>query len=123
MNLPLPAGWTGVLLAALIAFAIGVASLLFWRWLARRSGWTEAHAIGWACVTSVAIAAGIDTWHLFYLGVVTLESPLYARIALSKIHDADYVGTRAFLEWVGALAGVVAGWVLVRDRESRPAAE
>jgi len=121
MNLPLPLGWTGVLLAAVIAFAIGIACLLFWRWLGRRAGFSEAHAIGWACVTSVAIGAGIDTWHLFYLGVVTLESPLYARIALAKIHDADYVGTRAFLEWAGALSGVVAGWALVRDRE--PAAE
>ncbi len=116
MNLPLPLGWTGVLLAALIAFVVGVASLLAWTWLARRAGWSEAQAIGWACVTAVVIGAGIDTWHLFYLGVVTLESPLYARIALAKIHDADNVGTRAFLEWCGALAGVVAGWTMARAR-------
>ena len=116
MNLPLPPGWPGALLAALIAFAIGVASLLCWRWLARRAGWSEARAIGWACVPAVAIGAGIDSWHLFYLGVATLESPLYARIALAKIHDADHVGTRVFLEWSGALAGVVAGWVMARER-------
>ena len=116
MNLPLFSGWTGVLVAALIAFLIGVACLLLWRWLGRRAGLSEAQAIGWACVTSVAIGAGIDTWHLFHLGVVTLESPLYARIALARIHDADYVGTRAFLEWAGALAGVVTGWVMVQKR-------
>ena len=120
MNLPLPVGWTGVLVAALIAFVIGIASLLFWRWLARRAGFSEAHAIGWACVTAVAIGAGIDTWHLFYLGVVGLESPLYARIALARIHDADNVGTRAFLEWAGALSGVVAGWIMVRERDPEP---
>jgi hypothetical protein len=117
MNLPLFSGWTGILVAALIAFLIGVACLLLWRWLGRRAGLSEAQAIGWACVTSVAIGAGIDTWHLFYLGVVTLESPLYARIALAKIHDADNVGTRAFLEWAGALSGVVTGWVIARDRD------
>jgi len=117
MNLPLPFGWPGVLIAGLIAFAIGVVSLLLWRWLARLAGWTEPQAIGGACVTAVAIGAGIDSWNLFYLGVVTLESPLYARIALAKIHDADHVGARAFLEWAGALSGVVAGWLMVRDRE------
>src|SRR5690606_42052213 len=95
MNLPLPLGWTGVLLAALIAFAIGVACLLFWRWLGRRAGLSEAHAIGWACVTAGAIGAGSDTWHLASLAVVGLESPLYARIARARIPAPDTVGARA----------------------------
>lgn len=117
MNLPLHLGWLGVFEATLIAFAIGVLSLLFWRWLCRRTGWGEARAIGWACVTAVAIAAGIDSWNLFYLGVVRLESPLYARIALAKMHDADFLGTRVFMEWAGALAGVVLAWAVVARRE------
>ncbi len=120
MNLPLHLGWPGILEATLIAFAVGVLCFLFWRWLCRRTGWGEARAIGWACVSAVVIAAGIDTWHLFYLGVVTLESPLYARIALAKMHDADNIGTRAFLEWAGAIAGVIAGWVMANRRPARP---
>ena len=70
MNLPLPLGWTGVLLAALIAFVVGVASLLAWTWLARRAGWSEAQAIGWACVTAVVIGAGI------YGAAITREAAL-----------------------------------------------
>jgi len=117
MNLPLHFGWLGVLEATLIAFALGVLCFLFWSWLARRAGWPEARAIGWACVTSVAISAGIDSWNLFYLGAVRLESPLYARIALSKMHDPDFLGTRVFMEWSGALAGVVLAWTVFRRRE------
>ena len=115
MNLPLHMGWLGVLEAALIAFAVGMLSFVFWRWLCRRAGWGEARAIGWACVSAVVIAAGVDSWNLFYLGVVKLESPLYARIALAKMHDADFLGTRVFMEWAGALSGVVAGWALFRS--------
>lgn len=120
MNLPLPPGWLGVLAAALIAFAVGAMALLGWQRVARRAGWAPSGAIGAACVTAVAIGAGIDSWHLFYLGVVQLESPLYARIALAHIHDADHLGVRVALEWTGALAGVVAGRLLVRDPERDP---
>ncbi len=120
MNLPLPPGWPGVLAAALIAFAIGAVALLGWRQVARRAGWMPVRAVGAACLTAVAIGAGIDSWHLFYLGVVQLESPLYARIALARIHDADHLGLRVLFEWTGALAGVVVARLLVRDREADP---
>ncbi|WP_202844882.1 hypothetical protein [Luteimonas saliphila] len=122
MNLPLHFGWLGVMEAALIAFAVGVLCFGFWRWLCRRAGWGEARAIGWACVSAIAIAAGIDSWNLFYLGVAGLESPVYARIALSKIHDADALGTRVFMEWTGALCGVVAGWLLTGRADPQDAA-
>lgn len=114
MNLPLHFGWLGVLEAALIAFAVGIMAWFWWRWLARRAGWPEARAIGWACVSAVVVAAGIDSWNLFYLGVARLESPVYARIALSKIHDPNFLGTRVVLEWAAALCGVVLGWVASR---------
>ncbi|MCW5579819.1 MAG: hypothetical protein KIS72_00515 [Luteimonas sp.] len=116
MNLPLHFGWLGVLEAGLIAVAAGVLCFAFWHWLCRRAGWGDARAIGWSCVSAVAIAAGIDSWNLFYLGVVKLESPVYARIALSKMHDPDFLGTRVFMEWAGAASGVVAGWILFRPR-------
>jgi len=56
---------------------------------------------------AVVIGAGIDGWHLFYLGVVKLESPVYARMALQKIHDPDSLGARVALEAIGAVVGVV----------------
>ena len=114
MNLPLHPGWLGVFEATLIALLVGLLAWLFWRWLAHRSGWSEGHAIGWACVSAVVVAAGIDSWNLFYLGVARLESPVYARIALARIHDADVLGTRVFMDWADALGGVVLGWILFR---------
>ena len=121
MNLPLHFGWLGALEAGLIALLIGVLVWLFWRWLAKRSGLPEPKAIGWACVTAIVIGGGIDSWNLFYLGVAQLESPVYARIALSKMHDADSLGLRVLLEWAGALTGVTLGWIATRSRGSNAA--
>lgn len=97
--------------AALIAFAVGVALWFLWRWIARLAGWHERVAIGWACVSAIVVGAGIDSWNLFYLGVAQLESPVYARIALSRIHDPNFLGTRVVLEWAAALGGVVVAWL------------
>lgn len=116
MNLPLHYGLLGALEAGVIALLVGLLCFLFWHWLSGKMRWSTGHAIGWACVTAVALAAGIDSWNLFYLGVVRLESPVYARIALARIHDADVLGTRVFMEWAGALGGVVLGWMLFRPR-------
>lgn len=110
MNLPLHYGFLGALEAGLIAFAIGVLCFLLWHWLCRRTGWSIGHAIGWACVTATLIGAGIDAWNLFYLGIMKLESPLYARLALQGIHDAESLGARVVCEVAGALSGVAMGW-------------
>lgn len=118
MNLPLHLGWPGALEAGLIALVIGLLAYALFHGIAARARWPQGHAIGWACLAAVAIAAGIDTWHLFYLGVVRLESPVYARIALSKIHDADGLGIRVLMEVVGALAGVAAGWLIAERRRA-----
>jgi hypothetical protein len=112
MNLPLHFGLLGVLEAGLIAFAVGVAAFALWRWLARLSGFSGAQAIGWACVCAVAAGAGWDAWNLFYLGMVKLESPLYARLALQGVHDPDSLGARVVCETAGALSGVVAAWLV-----------
>ncbi|MGH8026303.1 MAG: hypothetical protein ACREO0_06180 [Pseudoxanthomonas sp.] len=113
MNLPLHLGILGAIEAGLIALLIGMLSYGLWRWLMRRTGaGGVGHAIGWACVTAMAAAGGIDTWNLFYLGIMKLESPLYARLALQGIHDAESLGARVVCEAAGVLAGVAVGWQL-----------
>ena len=122
MNLPLHTGLLGALEAGLIAFVIGVLVYALWSWVCRRAGLKVGHAIGWGAAISVALAAGIDTWNLFYLGVSRLESPLYARLALEGIHDPDRLGTRVVMQVIGALAGTVLGWWLFSHRRARPPA-
>jgi len=107
MNLPLHFGLLGALEAGAIALLIGALVYAIWHWIAARSGLHHAHAIGWSCLIAVAIGAGIDTWHMFYLGMVKLESPLYARIALQKIHDPEGLGSRITMEVIAAVVGVV----------------
>ncbi|WDS35552.1 hypothetical protein [Pseudoxanthomonas sp.] len=107
MNLPLHFGLLGALEAGAIALLVGLLVYTAWHWIAARADLHHAHAIGWSCVMAVAIGAGIDFWHMFYLGMVKLESPVYARIALQKIHDPDGLGARVILEAIGAVVGVV----------------
>jgi hypothetical protein len=64
----------------------------------------------------VVIGAGIDIWHLFHMGAVKLESPVYARIALAKIHDPNGLGTRVLMEMVGAVSGVAVAWMVAERR-------
>lgn len=112
MNLSLHLGMLGALEAGLIALVIGVLSYGLWHLIMRRAGGSTAQAIGWSMLTAVVIGAGIDIWNLFYLGVMKLESPMYARMALQKIHDPGSLGTRVVLEVTGAMVGVVIGWLL-----------
>jgi hypothetical protein len=112
MNLPLHLGFLGAIEAGLIALLVGILSYGLWHWLMRRAGAGVGHAIGWACVTAAAVAGGIDAWNLFYLGIMKLESPLYARLALQGIHDAESLGARVVCEAAGALTGVAVGWQL-----------
>jgi hypothetical protein len=119
MNLPLHLGFLGALEAGIISLLIGMLAYAGWHWLCRALGWSVGHAIGWACVTAVVISAGIDAWNMFYLGMMKLESPLYARIALQGIHDAGGLGSRVVCEFVGALTGVVLGWHMFSVRSAR----
>ncbi|MDC8747374.1 hypothetical protein NY751_15100 [Xanthomonas campestris] len=112
MNLPLHFGLLGSLEAGLIALVIGVLLFAGVEYLGRRLQFTHGHTLGIACLLAVAIGAGYDMWHLVYTSVVRLESPLYARVALAKIHDPNELGSRVVLEVAGAIAGVVLGWRL-----------
>jgi len=97
MNLPLHTGLLGCLEAGLIAFLVGVLVYAAWAWIGRRTGMQIGHVLGWGAVIATVVAAGLDAWNLFYIGMVKLESPLYARLALAGIHDADNLGTRVML--------------------------
>lgn len=112
MNLPLHLGFPGAIEAGLIALLVGILAYGIWSWLMRRVDASVGHAIGWACVSAVAVGAGVDAWNLFYLGIMKLESPLYARLALQGIHDPESLGARVVCEVAGALAGVAVGWQL-----------
>ena len=118
MNLPLHFGLLGTLEAGAIAMLVGLLVYFLWSQLCRLLRWSMGHAIGWSCVIAVIIAAGIDAWKLFYMGIVRLESPLYARIFLATIHDPNELGSRVVLEIAGALAGVALAWVLFSSRSS-----
>ncbi|MET0289575.1 MAG: hypothetical protein ABW178_08105 [Pseudoxanthomonas sp.] len=119
MNLPLHYGLLGVLEASAIAFAIGLLVYLLMRWIGTRNQWSPGHIIGWAGMVAMAIAAGVDLWNMLYLGVVKLESPIYARLALQRIHDADSLAIRAFCEALaaGAAVGCAASWFSLRSEE------
>jgi len=118
VNLPLHLGWAGNLEAALIAFAVGMLVYSLVHGLARRGAWAPGHAMGWSLVIACAIAAGIDVWNLFHLGVVRLESNVYARMALAGIHDAENLGTRVVMELIGGTGGVLAAMALWTGRDS-----
>ncbi|MGY8565324.1 hypothetical protein L0938_18150 [Paracidovorax citrulli] len=116
MNLPLHFGLLGTLEAGLIALLVGLLVYALWQRLCRWAGWSLGHAIGWASVISVVASAGIDAWKLFYMGIVRLESPLYARLYLATIHDPNELGSRVVLEVAGALGGVALGWLVFSSR-------
>ncbi|MCL1530436.1 hypothetical protein A7D16_20550 [Xanthomonas nasturtii] len=112
MNLPLHFGLLGSLEAGLIALILGVLVFAAVERIGRRLQFNHGHTLGIACLLTVAIGAGYDIWNLVYTSIVRLESPLYARLALARIHDPNELGSRVVLEVTGGLAGVVLGWKL-----------
>lgn len=119
MNLPLHLGFLGALEAGLIALLVGLLGYGLLQWIVRKLQGSVGHALGWGFLAAVAVSAGIDAWNLFYLGMVRLESPVYARLALQGIHDADSLGTRVVFEIVGAAIGVMLGWRLFSGVSSK----
>ncbi|MFI8719523.1 hypothetical protein ACIGHF_16780 [Stenotrophomonas sp. NPDC077464] len=122
MNLPLHFGLLGTLEAGLIALLVGLLVYALWQWLCRWAGWSLGHAVGWASVIAVVVSTVIDAWKLFYMGIVRLESPLYARLYLATIHDPNELGSRVVLEVAGALGGVALGWLMFSSRSGEKSA-
>ncbi len=127
MNLDvLGMGMAGVWEAAALALLVGVlAQLLVHALLTRRMGWTHGHEIGWACLLALVVGCGADLWHLFYMFIVPMQSPVSIRRVLSGIHDPDFLSTRVFAEVTAAITGVLLGWwaCAVRARRHGPDAD
>ncbi len=120
MNLSfLHTGWLGALEAGGIAFLVGVLLFALWHALARSQEWPEGRAIGWAAITSVVVAAGIDMWNLLPLFFVNPGSAARIGTALAGIHDPGGLGMRVVFELGGALLGVVLAWTWVESRAGR----
>ena len=119
MNLPLHLGLLGALEAGLIALLVGLLGYGLLQWVVRKLQGSVGHALGGGFVIATVVSAGVDAWNLFYLGMVRLESPVYARLALQGIHDADSLGTRVVCEIVGAGLGVLFGWQLFSAGSSK----
>ncbi len=111
MNLPLHYGLLGVLEAGGIALLVGLLVFALCNWLGTRWRWGIGHVLGWSLLAAFAIAGGVDAWNMFYIGMVKLESPLYARLALKAIHNPETLGMRVVAELVGVAFGVMLGWL------------
>lgn len=108
----LPFGPLGVLLAALFSLLAGVLLTGLVHAWGRRHGWNHAREIAWAWLVAILITAGTDTWHLLYMGVVPMQSPVSIARVLAKIHDPDTLGVRVVCEFIGVSAGVMLGWLM-----------
>lgn len=120
MNLGfLPIGMAGVFLAGIIALVVGIIlySLIELGW---RQPLSHGGKIAWAWLFAVILGAGLDTWHLLYIGVTPMQSPVTIARVLSRIHDPDHLGIRVIGEFAGASAGVMLGWLLWSGHWRRP---
>ncbi|HEX7342525.1 MAG TPA: hypothetical protein VF269_09670 [Rhodanobacteraceae bacterium] len=112
MNLSfLPLGPLGVLCAALISLVVGFVLLGLVHAWGSRHRWSHAAEIGWAWLATMLASASVDIWHLFYMGMVPLESPVIIARVLAPIHDPATLGVRVVCEFIGAAAGVMLGWL------------
>lgn len=119
MNLPLHFGLLGTLEAGLIALLVGLLVFFLWERMGRMFEMTHGQVLGWAWLIATVIGAGYDTWNLVYTSVVRLESPLYAKLALARIHDPNELGSRVVMELAGAFAGIALGWYLFSRRSDK----
>jgi hypothetical protein len=113
MNLAfLPFGVWVVVFAALISLVVGALLLGLAHAWGSRHGWTHSAEVGWTWLLTMLVTASADTWHLLYLGIVPLQSPVTIARVLAPIHDPDTLGVRVVCEFVGASAGVMLGWLV-----------
>lgn len=113
MNLTwLGTGLPGALEAGLISLLVALLVYGIVHRIGRRAGWSAAGEIGRAFVVAALLSAGIDTWHLVYMGIVPLESVVTIQRALAGIHDPAWLGVRVVIEYIGVAFGATLGWLL-----------
>jgi hypothetical protein len=113
MNLSwLHTGMLGSIEAGLLSMLVALLAHGAVHLVGRRADWSAAGEIGRAFVIALVISAGEDSWNLFYLGIVKLESVVTIQRALEGIHDPAWLGVRVVLEFAGVAAGVMLGWLL-----------
>lgn len=115
----LHSGVAGVLESTLIALAMGLVAFAVFHRLARRNGWPEGRALGWACMVALLAGCSIDFFHLLRLFFLDATYPARVRLALQGIHDPEWLGVRFLCEAAGAVLGPFAGWVYVESRAPR----
>ena len=115
----LSSGVAGAAEAGAIAFAIGLVLCAAAHFIGRRVGWRQGTEIGVALLATLVIAAGVDSWNLFYLSIVRLESPFVIERVLAEIDDPGSLGMRVVFEFIGAVCGVMLGWYLAMSVSSR----
>ena len=108
----LSSGIAGALEAGAIALVIGALLSMAAHFLGRRIGWRHGTAIGVAFVVTLIVAAGVDSWDLFYLSIVRMESTFVIQRTLDAMHDPGFLGVRVVFEFTGAVFGVMLGWYL-----------
>jgi hypothetical protein len=112
-------GPAGVAEAALIALMLGLVAFACFHRLARRWGWPEGRALGWACLLALLGGGGVDFFHLLRLFMADATYPARVRLALQGIHDPEWLGVRFLAEALCALLGAVVGWAFVEARGGR----
>ena len=105
-------GITGAFEAGAIAFLVGTFLCAVGHLVGARIGWQAGTAIGVALLVTLVVAAGVDSWDLFYLSIVRMESPMVIERTLSEINDPGSLGLRVVFEFTGAVFGVMLGWYL-----------
>lgn len=105
-------GIAGALESGAIALAIGALLCAAAHAISDAVGWRQGTAIGVSLVVTLLIAAGVDAWDLFSMGLMRLESPFVIERVLGGINDPGSLGTRVVFEFIGAVFGVMLGWYI-----------
>lgn len=105
-------GIIGGLQAGLISAVAGLLLFVVFRWLGRRSGWSDGPQIGWSFLLASLLTASGDLWNLLYFSYGRMQSLQLLKVKLAEVHDPDNIGLRVLCEVLGVGLGIYVGWVL-----------
>ncbi len=111
-------GLLGVAEAAAIAFVLGLLAFACFHWCARRWGWQEGKALGWACLVALLASSVVDFFLLTQVFRLHPAHPSRIQRVLERIHDPEWLGIRFLAEVTAALLGAFVGWAWSASRGS-----